>query len=527
MNISFLAQKNRLWATLFSLALGLAGTIWFAVIQMKEEDQALRYTILNTAQFISSEIFALLEKDFKALERMADRRRVMPEMAKEIWQQDARNYVEDLEAIDAVGWADRNFRSRWVEPLAGHEKIPGVNLMFEERRAATLTRALEQNKPYVSPSIELVGGGVGFTIYIPIGAGEHFNGLIVGAFKFEDLLTISTIQGIEQDFDIVFVEGDVPLAYAANRAVENPHLTFYAPVEIMDLDWKIGVSPTNGFLQRGASRLPLITFIGGMGLTLLLVGLVNLAFSLSEQVRRAEAANEANLEKSRFLASISHDLRTPLNAILGFSEVMTGHMFGPLGSEKYDEYATDIKKSGEYLLSLINDLLDISAIEAGEREISKTAINLTDIVAEYRTIISEKLNEKSIRFTAEIPEDLPPVYGDSRAVTQILVNLLANAVKFTPPNGSICLRGSLAGNEHRIDVIDTGIGISNDKIKKVVEPFFTGSEDPYHRKEGTGLGLTIVKSLMELHGGRMEIASKVNEGTSVSLYFPFEQSVGN
>ena len=198
---------------------------------------------------------------------------------------------------------------------------------------------------------------------------------------------------------------------------------------------------------------------------------------------------------------MSHELRTPLNAIIGFSETMSRQYYGPLGSERYVEYASDIKNSGDHLLHLINDLLDLSAIEAGEHQMHKETLNVQDVIDDCAPITNERAGGKKIVYISNAPHDLPPLEADRRALKQILLNLLSNAIKFTPDGGEVTLTATASNDALMIEVRDTGTGIPEAELETLTDPFVRGESDPYKSQEGTGLGLAIVKSLVDLHDG--------------------------
>ncbi|MDA1090689.1 MAG: HAMP domain-containing sensor histidine kinase [Proteobacteria bacterium] len=235
-------------------------------------------------------------------------------------------------------------------------------------------------------------------------------------------------------------------------------------------------------------------------------------------------AEQANQAKSEFLATMSHDLRTPLNAILGFSDFIRNQYFGPVG-DKYQEYAEDIHSSGELLLSLVNDILDLSAIEAGKRPLAKENFSISDIVTECEVILKEQAQSLGIDLVMKVSKDTPPLYADRRAITQILLNMLSNSVKFTPEGGKVTLRATATNTYHTIEVSDTGKGIPADKIETITDPFVRGVSDPHKSHQGTGLGLSIVKSLVDLHDGELDIKSTVAKGTTVTVTLPIQRDL--
>jgi two-component system, cell cycle sensor histidine kinase PleC len=246
--------------------------------------------------------------------------------------------------------------------------------------------------------------------------------------------------------------------------------------------------------------------------------LADLAQKYSDEKNRAE---EANQTKSKFLANMSHELRTPLNAIIGFSEIMGSGMFGALGSEKYQEYCHDILTSGHYLLEVINDILDMSKIEAGRMKLDMEQLDLSKTLTESLRVVSGRANDKNLTLEADI-EGAISVVADRRAVKQIVVNLLSNAVKFTPDGGKVIVRSRVLSGSIMLMIADTGIGIAPHSLARLGRPFEQVESQLTKTYHGSGLGLAIARSLTQLHGGTMRLRSKLGAGTVVCVTLPRE-----
>ena len=253
-----------------------------------------------------------------------------------------------------------------------------------------------------------------------------------------------------------------------------------------------------------------------------LIGELEQAKAKSDEARRH--AEAANIAKSRFLAQMSHELRTPLNAILGFSEVMKNELFGAHAVPAYKEYSDDIHNSGVHLLGLINEILDLSRIEAGRYELNEEAVALVQVAEECHHLLKLRAANRNIVIHDLFEPDMPRLWADERAARQICLNLLSNAIKFTPQGGEIWLKvGWTAAGGQYLSVKDTGPGIPESEIPIVLDTFGQGSNAIKSAEQGAGLGLPIVKSLIELHGGTFSLKSRLREGTEVIITFPPER----
>jgi two-component system, cell cycle sensor histidine kinase PleC len=234
-----------------------------------------------------------------------------------------------------------------------------------------------------------------------------------------------------------------------------------------------------------------------------------------------ERAEDANRAKSMFLANMSHELRTPLNAIMGFSEVLENELFGPIQNKAYKTYAGDIHHSGQYLLALINDILDLSRIEAGRREIMEEPSHLSECMEHAQTLLQARADEKRLLIAVDVSPQMPKVLCDHRAINQIAINLLTNAVKFTPEQGKITMKAEvLPDGRMAMTVSDNGPGIPKAEQQQLMMAFSRGAQATKQAIEGAGLGLPIVKGLIEAHDGTLAIHSEPGKGTEITCYFP-------
>lgn len=264
------------------------------------------------------------------------------------------------------------------------------------------------------------------------------------------------------------------------------------------------------------------TFIGYRGVTRDVTDLKKVELELKMAKERAESADRA---KSDLLANMSHELRTPLNAIIGFSTLMKEEVFGNLDG-KYLEYVQDINYSGEHLLELINDILDVSAIDAGKIELDEENLDVGEVIKSAMNMVSVRAKAGSVRLSSGQHDALPRIYADKRRLTQILLNLLSNAIKFTPANGKVSLAAIVdEQNAFVFKFIDTGVGMSGEDLDKAMTKFGQVDSGLNRRHEGTGIGLPLVRRLVELHGGLLEIDSKKGSGTTVTVKFPAQRTL--
>jgi len=236
-------------------------------------------------------------------------------------------------------------------------------------------------------------------------------------------------------------------------------------------------------------------------------------------------ADKANIAKTQFLANMSHELRTPLNAIIGFSELLQSDVMGKISDQKQNEYIGIVNDSAHHLLSVLNDILDMSKIEASKYELNVETFDFSDVLSKTVAMLQVSADSGDVTLSWNFGNELPAISADKRAVKQVLINVISNAIKFTEPGGSVFLNVVRIGRNVKIEVTDTGIGISQHQLKNLGQPFYQ-ADSKYNRKhEGTGLGLSVVLGLLKLHGGEIEFDSALGEGTKITILLPIVSSI--
>jgi two-component system cell cycle sensor histidine kinase PleC len=353
-----------------------------------------------------------------------------------------------------------------------------------------------------------------------VGAGHHANIASSAVFSSHVFIfaTLIVVLAIRMTFASTLLSvlycGTVPMTLAVALRLVLLGDPFYYALAAMAL----GVHAYFIFLARGlnSTALAMLEFRAEKDA---LIAELEEEKAISDEARhRAEAANKA---KSRFLATMSHELRTPLNAIMGFSEVMHSEILGPLNNDTYREYALNIHDSGSHLLNLINEILDLSRIEAGRYELHEETLRLADIAEDCMRLLKLRAEGKGLQLIEEFDDNLAQVWADPRAIRQVCLNLLSNALKFTPKGGRITtiIQATPDGGQ-LLCVRDTGPGIPKEEIPKVLQAFGQGSLAHQTAEGGTGLGLPIVQNLVELHGGSFDLRSELRKGTEAIITLP-------
>jgi two-component system cell cycle sensor histidine kinase PleC len=362
-------------------------------------------------------------------------------------------------------------------------------------------------------------------VWLELGSGMAWGGMAVLGLEAADaashvfiLASLIVLLAIRMTFastvmTILYV-GTIPMTLAVTTRLILLGHPFYMAMAAM----AIGLHVYFIFLAKGLNATALAMLEYRAEKDALIAEIEEEKWISDEARQRAEAANIA---KSRFLATMSHELRTPLNAILGFSEVMKCEMLGPMQNDSYRAYAANIHDSGRHLLQLINEILDLSRIEAGRYELNEEAVRLSEIVADCQRLLHLRAESKGLQVALDFAKGLEPIWADERAIRQICLNLMSNALKFTPRGGRITISvQALTDGGQMLIVKDTGPGIPREEIPRVMQAFGQGSLAHQSAEGGTGLGLPIVQSLVILHGGTFELRSELRKGTEAIVSLP-------
>jgi len=335
----------------------------------------------------------------------------------------------------------------------------------------------------------------------------NFN-VIITDIKLPDVGGMSVLElakEINPDVAVIIMTGYASIETAVNAVNEGAYAYFVKPINMDEMKTAIVNALRQQMLSRENKRL--------------VDDLQRSNKLLFEANRQLRAATEA---KSIFLAHMSHELRTPLNAVIGFSDLLIGGIAGKINN-KQRQCLEDILSSGKHLLSLINDILDLSKVEAGKIDIRPESLRLADVVDDAVTTVKPMIDESKHKLAVSIAEDLPPVYGDRNRLKQILLNLLSNAIKFTPDGGKLYLETSREDDFCKVSMVDNGIGIRKEDQTCIFEPFTQLDTQPGERKQGTGLGLALTKQLVELLGGKIWVESEYGKGSQFSFTIPLAE----
>ncbi|MGI9302182.1 MAG: ATP-binding protein [Gammaproteobacteria bacterium] len=533
-----------IWAPMVvgTLVLLLALTAWYFLSNQREA--TLRQVVSAQADSIEALIKQDLDSRITALARIADRWKTRGGTPFEEWRSDARNYIVDQPGYQAIEWVDTTFHVRWIVPLAGNEKARDLNLARETHRHAPMKIAKELGVVTLTSAIELAEGGKGFVVHIPVYAGGEFAGFILGVFKAKAWLDRVLAEVDESHYALVVsIEGEV--IYSNHEHVPHMHAEHWGPQPPFALRgrlWRVSVWPTRELTAANSSSLPEIVLFVGAVLSVLMALTVHLARTARYRERKVQAvaqqleqrtvalreardaAEQGTRTKAAFLAAMSHEIRTPMNGVVGMIDL--------LGQTRLEDdqrqMLTTIKESAFSLLNIIDDILDFSKIEAGKLDLEYIPVSVRDIVEGVAETLTPSATKKGLDLFSFVDPAIPPrVLGEQVRLRQILFNVVGNAIKFTDEGNKIIIRADRVGGDGaaakvRYQVIDQGIGIEADKLETLFQPFAQAESSTTRRFGGTGLGLTISKSLTDMMGGDIEVDSEPAVGSTFAVTLTHE-----
>jgi len=516
-------------------------TLWLWRALLAQEHAQLEQTVQLEAASVKNEIVARMEARILALVRMARRWEDWGQPSQEQWEFEAELYVSHFPGYQAIAWVNPQL-TRWVTPPAGNEAMQDLALAFEQQRQSVLEAVRNRREVAVTRSIDLMQGGKGFLVYIPIFQGENCGGIIVGVFRVQELLDTILHEQVAPRYSIALFDGEEKIYSRPDS--NRQHLKKWGQettIELYGVTWRMQVWPRPELLAGTRSALPQLTLGMGLLMAILLALEVNLAQTARLRARAVEAANQglereisgreqmeealreakeaaeaANRAKSEFLASMSHELRTPLGIILGYIDLLLEKTFGSLREEQVDTLRR-IDRSARELVDLITAVLDLSRLEAGRLPVEVREVQVPELLEELKAETQGVWERSSLEFVWQVEGALPPIHTDPGKLKVVVKNLIGNAVKFTKA-GSITVAAHNHDGGVEISVTDTGVGISQEAIELIFEPFH--QVDNSGQLGGTGLGLHIVKRLLELLGGTVTVESEVGRGSTFRVWVP-------
>ncbi|MBL4602165.1 MAG: CHASE domain-containing protein [Emcibacteraceae bacterium] len=420
---------------------------------------------------------------------------------------------------------------KFIEPYDIFIDAIGFDIKNIEIRNQALNDAYKSRSPGMTAPLTLPEENqeIIVVMYYPNFRDDHLHGYSTLAVKMNDMISEILTDNFRTDFNFSILDFTADessqLLFRSEMIDRDPDKVFRVEIPIFNRTWTAELSRSQYFNEQNKSIEHILIGMVGMALaSIISIGIVivsgqRLFLENLVKIRTADL-EKADKIKSEFMANMSHELRTPLNAIIGFSDIIKQEIFGAIGSKKYKGYIGDILNSSQHLLSLINDILDISAMESGQLSLKKESINSAELINECYNSLHPLSHAKDISCEIKSKDELPDVIADHRALKQIFVNLISNSIKFTPEGGKITIHVSCENDFMQFQVIDNGQGIKEKDMEKIIEPFTRVENDPHLSQEGSGLGLAIVNSLIKLHGGKFTIKSVPKKGTTATIHLP-------
>lgn len=496
-----------------------------------QRDNNLRNLIGIKANELSSSLKADIRSRVPSLQRIAQRWRVRGGTPKTEFLQDINAYLKDLPGFKALGWVDKSFHVRWIAPLKGNEEAVNLNLAFEKNRRIALELARDKREPTMTLPINLVQGGKGFIIYLPLFVNNEFDGFISAVFVIDAwidyVFNFKESTSKNANFKIsILINNENVYRKQGWRQINNDDWLTTSNIDVMEHEVSVIVMPTESFLKNNSTFIPEIISVLGIILSIIIsimifllqktnnaiakVRNINVVLekTIKDRERAENEAKNASQMKSRFLSQMSHELRTPLNAVIGYSklfEIDSNNL-----SEKQQMFIKEISGAGGHLLDLINDAMDLSKIESGKLEISTEDVVVNELLQNCFALIEPQIKSNNLKLVEHISGAKDVVKADYTRLKQVFLNILSNAVKYNYEGGSITINSKrVEGQRLRISIMNTGKGLKEEEIEELFVPFMRF--DINNNIEGTGMGLTITKELVELMGGGIGVDSTPGE----------------
>ena len=529
--------------SLLSLAIGICLTLLISAQLKINREESINLILKGRQETVNNEISSTFKSSFKSLEYLAKRRSKNEIIDEPSWDEISDYYYQEFPFFQALSWVDNTYHVRWIHPDATNEAARDLDLSFEKSRYTALLMAKENATIVVSKTIKLVQGGLGILVFVPVYTGNEFKGFISGVYRLDKMFN-ELMRKYNKDLEYIVRVGDLDVcSYGAN----NPKYKTLISHEKMGLfEWQISLSPTTQYWKSINNHDWAYALLLGCVIATLLSGVIYLRLNalrqsislrllnddLTTQNHALEdarkAANLATTAKSDFLANMSHELRTPMNSILGFTYRLIKRQGDQLPEQDLDALQT-VDRNARHLLALINDILDLSKIEAGKMEIIRESVNIGVLVDNVLSENASLFDSKKLALKTKLIEIPEILQLDKRKIRQILTNLISNAIKYTD-EGSIeitmtKIRDPRIGEAISIAVLDTGIGIEDSLKPLIFNKFIMADSSTKRKTTGTGLGLAISRQYANFHGGHIDVKSEYGVGSCFTLTLPLKKDV--
>ena len=489
-------------------------SVWWGLLA--EQQIQVERQIRKEAANVRNEIIARVQSRILALTNMARTWEDEGRPTQKEWEAAAELNRGHFPGYHAVAWLDPWLLTRWVVPSLGGEVAQEVDMLFRERQRQVIEAVLARREVVVTSAVDLSPGKKGFLAYVPIFRDGEFDGTIAGIFIFQELFNSILHENLAPEYAVAIFEDEHEI-YSHTDSSRKYEMLWGQDmaIDLHDLHWRVRIWPRHKPLAGARSVLPGVVLIGG----LTLAGLLGLAMQLAYTARaRAKDLETANRLKSDLLATMSHELRTPVNLIMGYTELLLQQNFGRLAPEQ-EEPLQRVEKSARSLRELITAMHDVCRMEAAQVAVDLRPVHLAELMDEIETEVRELREKPDVRYLRRVPTVLPPVYSDRTKLKVVLKNLLSNAAKFTD-KGRITVDAYLRNDGVLITISDTGIGIEPDVLPEIFDMFRQGDSSLTRRYGGMGLGLYVVRRLLELVHGTIEVESKVGQGSIFRVWVP-------